>query len=316
MKDHESLREAANTLMLPRGAEAILPGLTPGEALFRGPSWADAVLAKIHSNLLPPVPQTIHYDKLPYIPSRKLREMPHVLDALQAEESARKAARLNTGQPQKTGLAQKSEDFLSLACESLAVPAAYIFKAIGKIHFKTQIAIRKELQGRQLISFEAWRIGSSDRLLQEVRPKGYELANKKPVKLEGRGTISHRCAMFWVKDFGIRQGYHHSISEYIIAGTTHPSDCAWFNDKFKNLRIFEIVHKSWDNLPQSIKTTFESGMPIENLTIITAQKVISKKIEMMIRADTTLSPYLDRVTFEVITPYMEAFVKGRSNGNT
>jgi hypothetical protein len=316
MKDHESLREAANTLMLPRGAEAILPSLVPGEALFRGPIWADAVLAKIHSNLLPPVPQTIQYDKLPYTPSRKLHEMPHVLDALEAKKTANKTAKLNTGRPKKTELAQKSYDFLSRACENLAVPTAPIFKAMGKISFKTQIAIRKDLEGRQLISFETWRIGSSDRLLQEVNPKGYEKANKKPLKLEGGGKLPHRCAMLWIKDFGIRQGYQHSISEYLIAGTRHKSDCAWFNDKFRNLHVFEIVHTSWNNLPQSIKTTFESDMPIENLTVITAQKAISKKIEMIICADTTLSPYLDRVTFEVITPYMEAFVKGRSNGNT
>lgn len=43
----ESITLGAHTLLLPRGAEALLPALNPGEAVVRVAGWPDAVLAQL-----------------------------------------------------------------------------------------------------------------------------------------------------------------------------------------------------------------------------------------------------------------------------
>ncbi len=312
IKDHEGLREAANTLVLPQGAYAILPALKPGEFLFRGPAWPDATLVKIFPNILPPVPENIHYDTLPFVPSCKLQEMPHVIQALQNEKASREAANLCIARTKKAGLSDKSKNFLSLACDMVGFPAASIFNRMGKIPFETQNSIRKELEAFNLIDFEIWRVEKSNRLFLEVKPAGFELVNKAFASLKGRGSPAHKSGMLYIQHTGIYKGYKHSESEFPIPGTTHAVDVAWYNEKFQDLCVFEVVHTCTDNLSKSIRTTFESGVPIKSLTIVSAQKNISKKIELIIKSDLTLFHYIGKINFELITPYLEAFLKGQS----
>ena len=311
MKDQDSLREAANTLILPPNAAAIFPALQPGEFLFRGPAWPDATLARIFSNLLPPVSKNIRYDTLPFTPSRKLKDMPEVLEALKQEQSAVRAGKLNLVRPTKSGLMDKSHDFLALACEKLAFPASEIFKVL-EVPYQTQMNIRDELEGTKLAGYDIWRIGRSDRLFYEVTPAGYERVEKPPLNLKGRGSISHRCSMLYVQDRGLSLGYEHSDIEFLIRGTNRAADVAWYNGKFEGLCLFEIVHKCWNNLAPNIKIAFESGMPIEKLIVITATKTKLKKAEAMIRSDAELAPYRSSISFETITPYLDAYVKGHS----
>ena len=46
-------------------------------------------------------------------------------------------------------------------------------------------------------------------------------------------------------------------------------------------------------------------------SIIAGQKSLLKKIDLFLRSELGMVPYSNRISFEVITPYFEAFLKGR-----
>lgn len=309
IEDEKGLQEAANTLVLPRMATGILPGLRPGEFLFRGPKWPDAALARVYANVLPPLRRDIQYDTLPCVPSCSLREMPHVLRALQKANASNKAARLIPGQAAKPSVNAPPMRFLSLACDRVGFPAAYIFEAMGNMSSYTQAAVRKELEKQGLAVFETWRIERANRLLQEVTTDGARVVGKTPRGLEGRGSTAHRSGMWWIKNVGRHRGYRHSDTEFAIGDTA--ADNAWFNDGFRDLRVFEIVHTCYSNLPEKIRAAFASKLPIEQFTVVAAQKSMLKKIDLLLRAELGMVPYANRIRFELITPYLDAFLKGQ-----
>ena len=311
MKDARSLKEVAETLVLPQRSAAILLGLTPGEFLVCGPRWPDATLARIYANVLPPLRQDIQYDTLPYTASRSLREMPHVLRALQKAKEAHKAARLIPGQAGHARVSDTARRFLSSACDMIGLPAAYIFAAMGNVSSYTQAAVRKELETEELVVFGKLRIERTNHLLLEVTADGYRAAGKPPRPLGGKGSPPHCVPMRWIQEVGTQRGYQHSIIEFKVPGTTQAADVAWFNEGFRDLHLIEFVHTCYTNLPDKIRAAFASKLPIEQFTIIAGQKSLLKKIDLFLRSELGMVPYSNRISFEVITPYFDAFLKGR-----
>jgi hypothetical protein len=104
-------------------------------------------------------------------------------------------------------------------------------------------------------------------------------------------------------------GYRHSVTEFQIGGTS--ADDAWFNDGFRDLRIFEVVHTCHSNLPDKIRATFASKLPVEQFIIVAAQKSMLKKIDPFLRGELGMVPYANRIRLELITPYVDAFLRGR-----
>jgi hypothetical protein len=309
MTDEKGLQEIGNVLILPREATAICPVLAPGEFLFRGPKWPDAALARIYANVLPPLRHDVHYETLPYVPSRSLREMPSVLQALQKEQAAHKAARLIPGQTSKSTVSGPVLQFLSLACDMVGFPATPIFEAMGNLPSSVQAAIRKKLEIERLALFETWRIERTTKLLQEVTQDGASAVGKPLKGLEGRGSTAHRNGMWWVKNVGTQRGYRHSETEFQVGDSA--ADNAWFNEGFRDLRLFEIVHTCYSNLPGKIRAAFASKLPIEQFTIIAAQKSMLQQIDLLLRAELGMVPYADKIHLELITPYLDAFLKGQ-----
>ena len=87
MNDAESIYEASRTLMLPPHGELRLNSLQPGECLVKqiGP-WPHAMVGQI--DYMPPCRTcAVHYDKHPYMPAKRLKEMPKVLQALKEKIS-------------------------------------------------------------------------------------------------------------------------------------------------------------------------------------------------------------------------------------
>lgn len=311
IEDEKGLQEAANTFVLPPTAMGILLGLGPGEFLFRGPKWPNAALARIYPNLLPPLRKNIQYDTLPYTPSRSLREMPHVLRALQEAKDAHKTARLIPGQAGHARVSDTAKRFLPLACDMTGCPAAYIFAAMGNVSSYTQAAVRKELEAQELVIFGKLRIERTNHLLPQVTVDGCRAAGKPPKSLGGKGSPAHCVPMRWIQKVGTQRGYQHSIIEFKVPGTMQAADVAWFNEGFRDLHLIEFVHTCYTNLPDKIRAAFASKLPIEQFTIIAGQKSLLKKIDLFLRAELGMVPYSNRICFEVITPYLDAFLKGQ-----
>jgi hypothetical protein len=143
-----------------------------------------------------------------------------------------------------------------------------------------------------------------------VTPDGFRLLGKEPAGLEGRGSTAHRSGMRWIKHVGKQRGYRHSKTEFVIEGVA--ADNAWFNDSFDDLHVFELVHTCYTNLPDKIKAAFASNLPIEQFTIVAGQKSMLKKIDLFLRAELGVVPYINRIRLELITPYLNAFLKGHA----
>ena len=74
--------------------------------------------------------------------------------------------------------------------------------------YKTQIAIRKDLEEKGYAKFEEARIGRSKRLLMEITTKGYEaIGLPVPHENKGRGGITHRHFANWIKLHFEKKGY-------------------------------------------------------------------------------------------------------------
>lgn len=298
-KDEKSLREAAATLILPRGAEIILPALKPGKCLFRGPQWPDAALAEIFNNVLPPIPSQIHYDSLPHTPGRSLYQMPHVLKAIEQKQKQLEKARNVMKSRKRDALSDKARVFAKLTCEKLYFPTAQIFKIMGKVPFATQKDIRKELEKYKLIDFEEVRIESSNKLLHLPTPRTLELFRMPPDIIKGRGSTAHKVLQHVPEMVGKKRGYKSDV-EVKVPGTNHPLDAAWIIDG--RLHGIEAAVHTLDNLHSHIENCFIKSQAVETLTILVMQKGLIKKVQKIINSEPAFYPFETRIRVESILP--------------
>lgn len=309
MKDSASLREVAKTLTLPRGAEAILPGLKAGTCLYRGPTWPHTAIAKI--NAVPELkPQYNDYETHhPYVPSKSIMQIPKLMKAIQykREEFEKNKEKAKNKQKCKKHeskeLSTKRREFSRLSCDHLYYPAAQIFKLMGTVPFNMQIEIRKALEQEKLSVFEEIRIHSSNKLLQEPSPSALELYGKDPNSITGGGGIPHRALSHWIEMVGLQRKYEFSKVEHRISNTNHPCDAAWLVNG--QLHAFEVVVHTTDNLLSHIENCFVKSDAVATLTIIVTQKQFIKKIQSIVHSETMFKPYCDRIKIQSILPFFK-----------
>lgn len=304
MADTESVIEAARALMLPDGGEQMFPGLRPGECIYRASQscWPHAMLGTVdfvapHRGPLPV------YNTYPYEPSEQLKDMPHVLQALEkriAEHRSMKARQAHSGQTQ---LPTKALDLLSLAAMYPYEPVAALWARKGRVSPSVQASVRKILTDRECAVFEEVRIGKRNVLLMEILEAGWKAMNRKPVTPQGRGGVTHRHFSHWIEAVGRKRGYTQSCCEWLVPGTSHHADAAWLVNG--SWIIFEVVQNCIQNLIEHCRACLVESQAVNSVVIVTAQKSDLSALQTLIAAEPEFRPVFERIKFETITPYME-----------
>lgn len=299
--DAASISIAAHTLLLPRGAEVMLPALRPGQCLFResqGP-WPHPMLAQIDYVAPGRGPASRPLDTIPFIPAKPLRELPHVQEALQELIRQHRASHLRHQKPDRKepALSRHAQTLLHAAAVYPYYPVARLYeKASLTLTPQTQMNIRKELEDSKRADFQEIRVSSVNVLLirlTDITTKG-----------QGRGSIAHQHISHWVKEIGIRRGFA-AHTEWIVPGNTnHPVDVVWLTPDGKT-RAWEVVVDCEDNLPAHIKACFEDSQAIDSLTIVVTQKAIRARLQKALGAEFSDAPYRDRIHYEIVESIMK-----------
>jgi hypothetical protein len=304
MSDAESLMEAKRTLLLPPGAEAIFPALRPGEVIFRGPGpWPHAMLAQI--NPLPPsrVPRPEKYDTHPFIPSKQLRELPQVQEAIKNMVDEHRKTSLGRTRSKQKNLPDNAFALLNAAIAHPWLPVARLWEATGKVPSPpAQVAARKELEDGKLAEFEEVRISKRNVLLIRVTDEGYTFQHHRPLARKGRGGIAHSHIAEWLRQVGEKRG-HESHTEWIVPGTNHPADAAWkINGHW---HVFEVIVACETNLIGHLETCFIASQAVAAALVVAPQKSMLDDLKRLIESAPALSPFVNRTFFEPV----EAFLK-------
>ncbi len=304
MSGGDQILHAKRALLLPPRAEEMLPGLKPGECIFRESqgAWAHPMWCKI--DYIPPDRETreVEYDNHFFVPAKPLQELPHVLEALEKLITQHKATKKRQSRQTQSGPSNIALQLIELCYEEPLAPVVRLFEKMGKIRFSAQKQLREEMEKRQLAKFREMRLGSANVLIMQLLPGAYELLQKPPCSIEGQGTLEHRFPANWIKRAKEKQG-HKAYIEWQVPNTNHRADVAV--EVGEQYDLFEIVATCKSNLAESIKTCFTDPQLVRSVTIITTQKAIAKKLAAGITAEIPLFPHLDRVKFETIGPYLK-----------
>jgi len=303
MGDSRARAEAARTLMLPPYGELIFSHLAEGECLVKqaGP-WPHAAKGKI-DNMAPSRVRITQYDKHPYMPSRRLWQIPELQQAVSDLKSKKEKAKNRRASDKDADLEQLALRLLRHGTSNPYVPVARLFEKVGKIRHKKQIAVREFLKDKSYALFEEPRIGSKNMLLMEITAKGYNACNiPVPEGNKGRGSISHRHFANWVKSLYEKQG-HKAFLEWLVPGTNHPVDVAVERDN--HWHVFEICVTSPDNLVSHIKACFEDSTAVRSLTVVAGTKVETKQLETLVLSQLNMATYIENIRFESIEKYIQ-----------
>lgn len=296
MGDAESLNDARNTLLLQPGAEVIIPSLERGECLYRGPGpWSQATLAKLKN--LPPsrVKRPNRFDAHPFVPAKRLDDMPEVLDTLARLIAEHGRTRQRQRRQEHAELRPEARALLCQASLHPYWPVARLYDEMGRPAAATQKAIRKELLDGGYANIEDVRVGSKPLALIELKDMAWQLLGKPPVPLRGRGSLAHRTFANWIAMVGERRG-HDSVCEWILPETDHAVDTAW--KVSEEWQVFEVVVTCTDNLEGHLVSVFLTpGSLVETTTIVAPQKSMLDAIRAQIAACHRLAPVHDRIMF-------------------
>jgi len=302
MGDSRARAEAARTLMLPPHGELIFSHLAEGECLVKqaGP-WPHAVKGKI-DNMAPSRVRITQYDKHPYMPSRRLWQIPELQQAASDLKSKHEKAKNRRASDEETGIEPLALKLLRHGASNPYSPVARLFEKLGRIPHKKQIAIREFLKDKSYAQFEEYRIGRKNMLLMEITAEGYNLCHiPVPTGNKGRGSISHRHFANWIKIFNEKQG-HKAFLEWLVPDTNHPVDVAVERDN--HWHVFEICVTSPDNVVSHIKACFEDSTAVDSLTVVAGTKVETKQLETLVLSQLNMAPYIENIRFEAIEKYV------------
>ena len=299
LKDAHCCRAAAETLMLPRGAEAILPALQPGQCLLRTNSWPHAMLAQV--DYVPPCRGvTPTYDTHPYVPAKRLEELPQVTAAFSTKQASE--AQVRSEHRERPELSDNARVLLDLASLHPWWPVAQLWRSNDKQpSASAQIKARKELEKKKYADFARPRIGRVDVWLMEPTEEGWNLLGKQPRDKGGGGEMLHRHYANWIRMLGERRGYDRSLVEWTVPGTSHRCDAAWLVDG--KWEAFEVVVSCAGNLPTHLEACFRDPETVAKLTIVAESVAARKKHELELRPLLETSPFADRVHFVTIDTY-------------
>ena len=301
MNHAASVYEATRTLMLPSHGGLRIGFLQQGACLFKqvGP-WPHAMVGKI--DYMPPcrsLPE--RYDTHPFVPGKRLNELPEVKTALAKLKNERGAANKRKSRQERKGPSDQAMQLLKLCYENPFTPVVRLFEKIGGVPFSAQKQIRAELEAEHLASFKDLRVGSRNMLLMELLPKSYQILGKEPPRTRGRGKLAHRFMANRIALSAEAQGKTAHI-EWILPDTTHPVDVAV--EEGDQFVLFEIVETCTSNIAASIEACFTHPELVRSLTIVATQKSICKKLAVQVAAEMPSFPHHDRILFETIGSYL------------
>jgi len=291
LSEARCMEVAVETLLLPQRATAMVQHLLPGQCLFRSPHWPHTLLAQF--DFVPPCRDVQPvYDDNPFVPSKRLDEMPEFLEAL-----GRRVQKQHGSEGTRLGLREDARKLLFRASLHPAWPVARLY-GLGKTpSAEVQKAVRAELGAQGYAAFQEIRVGSHSRLLIEVKEKASQYLGDVPKPLPGRGGIAHRHIAAWIQMVGKARGYDESVVEWVVPGTTHPVDAAWrVNGRWQ---VFEVVVECENNLPAHLKSILlHATETISRATIVAPQKNLLKELRKGIEVAPILKHDLDRVAYE------------------
>lgn len=288
--DDHAMDVASSVLMLPPGANAIIPTLQPGECLVRVPYWPHAMLASIHHAPADHQAQPA-FDANQHVPSRTLDELPGLLNALHGRPSK------TLNDAQTTTLTPESRALLVKASPKPYWPYIRLFDNEGRPPARVQIAIRDELEKKGFAEFEDIRLGSRPLALIQLTKHALEHIGKPPVESAGRGEMEHTHLAAWIRMVGEKRGYEESLVEWIVPGMTHPGDAAWrVNGRW---RVFEVVVRCKRNLSSHLDAILrQAEVPIESVTIVASQQKDLRPLQEQIEGSLKFTDQLHRIRYE------------------
>jgi len=300
--DYLSLREAARTTLVPQSSEMLLASLGRGVCVYKeslGPCNFPMLMQIDH---VPPSrePAPDQFDSHPYIPGKRLHELPHVQEALKRLISEHRRSRPGQSGGKTETLPENAHKLLNMNSLNPFMPVARLLDRLGILSPATRKAARNELERRLLAEFKGTRISQTTELLMDITEKGYRYLRKNPPPGRGHGGVVHRHFCEWVRMAGVGRG-HKASTEWLIPGSKHLVDVAWKTSNGWN--VFEIVVECRANLVSHLTTILASEV-VKGVTVVAAQKGIVRDLKKQLKRCEELTPHMDRVSFDVIEPYM------------
>ncbi len=303
----DQILRAKRALLLPPRAEEMLPGLKPGECIFRESqgAWAHPMWCKI--DYVPPDRATyqIEYDSHPFIPSKSLDELPHVQEALDKLIVEHKQAKMRRGKREKADKDQLSEHAYKLIHAIPAhpwAPAQEYWKATGGIPSPNiQNSVRKELADRGLAESELIRLGSANVLLYRPTDAGWAFVKCKPPVRTGRGSIAHQHISHWCSMVGQLEDLK-TTCEWLIPGTNYPGDCAWQVEE-QLWDVHEVIISATNNILQHLTTLGQSSY-VRNIIIVCTQKKILRQLQKHLLPEPVVKAIGDRLRWELAETFL------------
>lgn len=293
VSEGDQILQARRTLLLPSGAEQMLPALPPGECILRESqsAWAHPMWCRIDHIEPNPVTHSLEYDDHPYGPSMRLSELPHVQEALEKL----KAQHRNRTPRQSKGLSKDAHDLLHAACDHPWYPVARLWEKIGrKPTPDAQRKARMALENPKLAEFDQIRIGRRNLLMIVPTETGYESLRLRPRSYRGRGGIAHSHVCHWLAMLGQRRGFKTEI-EALVPGTNHAADCLWTKDG--GLHVYEVVATCEGNILSHLDACFAQSTSVTTVTLVAFQKTVLDDLRTIVAGERPMAPYMSRIAF-------------------
>jgi hypothetical protein len=307
MSDMESVYDAGRTLMLPAKGELRLNSLQPGECIVRqiGP-WPHALVAKV--DYMPPCRMRPgQYDTHPYVPSKRLAELPHVQEALAKKIADNRGAalRMPTQRPTPRPLGKLARQFLDRASlpENIFAPVHVMFRHVGNVAPATQLGMMQELERAGFVAFTQVRIGKANLKLKEITEKGWAYLQKPAPTTGGKGGMEHRHYQRWIYDWAARRGYQDCAIEPPVPGTTHFGDVGFRTNG--RLHIVQVTAHCDSNITSHVRAALIESRAVDVLVFVTTVKSQHDAIRAKILADPDLVFCIDRIRFDVLDVYLK-----------
>lgn len=300
--DAESIAEASRCTLMPRGSEAVIPGLRAGECILREVQAGVSYPMLATCDYLAPnrTPKTSPYDTHPWKPVERLEQRLDVQAALRqkiAEHHRHGLDRIRA----TTELTRNARDLLDLASVHLYLPVARLWERIDQASPPAQQKAREELQKAKLAEFQELRIGKRNVLLVELSQGGWKFLDKKPPARVGRGSVAHRHFAYWLMLVGERRGLK-AFREFELPDSGHAVDCVWQTEA--GLHCFEVAITCTKNLASHVQACFASTEPVARVTIVAAQLTIIGRIRRALDAEPALDAVREHIAYDTIETYM------------
>jgi len=270
LPDHESMAEAARTLALPNGAHVMLPGLEPGQCMFRQSqsSWAHTMRARI-DNVQAYRGSKPEFDHFPFVPAQRLEELPEVQKQLHKLVDEHRALKMRQSKANVWKLSPAAREVLKLAADHMWLPLAKLWPMMTpEPSAEQKKAALKQLAKSELAKNESIRIGRKAQKLILVTEKGFEYLNRPMPAIPGRGTtVAHVHYAYWIAEWERRQK-REAVVEFAVPGTsTHYADVGvkLGDDKY---RLYECIVSCESNIEQHLISSLQVSTVVSEVVLV------------------------------------------------